>query len=106
MGLLDVKLFVGQVISTFWMMNSARIWTTVPTRLKLETEQVDAVIAAGLDATRLNPDFTALGPWMLAHRWPRLVVLHRAVSCPAVDDKPVTPHPDIVPAESVLGCPV
>ncbi|MEX0285609.1 MAG: patatin-like phospholipase family protein, partial [Paracoccaceae bacterium] len=53
----DLKLFVGQV--SFAALDSDRRddLDEVPTRLRLETEQVDAVIAAGLDATRLNPDF-------------------------------------------------
>ena len=53
----DVKLFVGQV--NFDLLDDERQeeLDTVPTRLRLEVEQVDAVIAAGLDATRLNPDF-------------------------------------------------
>lgn len=53
----DVKLFVGQVNFDLLDDERRKDLDTVPTRLKLETEQVDAVIAAGLDATRLNPDF-------------------------------------------------
>ncbi len=53
----DVKLFVGQVNFELLDEDRQEELDTVPTRLRLETEQVDAVIEAGLDATRLNPDF-------------------------------------------------
>lgn len=53
----NLKLFVGQV--SFEELDPARQdqLSTVPTRLRLEVEQVDLVIKAGVDATRLNPDF-------------------------------------------------
>lgn len=53
----DLKLFVGEVSFDLLDPDRRTELDTVPTRLRLETEQVDAVIAAGLDATRLNPDF-------------------------------------------------
>lgn len=53
----DLKLFVGQV--SFELLDAARQdqLNTVPTRLRLETAQVDMVIKAGIDATRLTPEF-------------------------------------------------
>ncbi|MEM6729261.1 MAG: patatin-like phospholipase family protein, partial [Pseudomonadota bacterium] len=52
----DVKLFVGQV--SFDALPEARQerLDEIPTRLKLTEENVDLAIAAGEDATRLNPD--------------------------------------------------
>ena len=53
----DVKLFVGQ--ASFDGVDAAmrdRL-NTVPTRLRLKTEQVDMVIEAGRFATRASPEF-------------------------------------------------
>ena len=53
----DVKLFVGQVNFDALDTDRQEELNTVPTRLRLDTDQVDLVIAAGEDATKFNPDF-------------------------------------------------
>jgi predicted acylesterase/phospholipase RssA len=52
----DVKLFVGQI--SFEGVDPAErdALNAIPTRLRLKTEEVDAVIAAGREATRTNPE--------------------------------------------------
>lgn len=53
----DFKLFLGQVeFNVLDEATRARL-NDVPTRLKLPREQVEDVIAAGIEATRLNPEF-------------------------------------------------
>ncbi len=53
----DVKLFVGQVSFEVLDNDQRDALNEIPTRLRLETPQVDAVIAAGEQATRLTPEF-------------------------------------------------
>lgn len=53
----DVKLFVGQVAFDVLDADERALLDEIPTRLRLETAQVDRVIAAGEAATRLNPEF-------------------------------------------------
>lgn len=53
----DIKLFVGQINFTALDEDRQTALNEVPTRLRLETEQVDMVIDAGFEATQLNPDF-------------------------------------------------
>lgn len=53
----DVKLFVGQVAFDVFDADRRAKLDEVPTRLRLPEDQVDLVIAAGTDATRLNSDF-------------------------------------------------
>ena len=53
----DVKLFVGQVSFESLDDDQVKKLNEVPTRLRLKTEEVDLVIAAGEEATRLSPDF-------------------------------------------------
>ena len=68
----DVKLFVGEV--SFAALDNERRdrLNEIPTRLRLPTEEVDMVIQAGRDATRLNPELLGflssldVGPGRLA----------------------------------------
>ena len=53
----DVKLFVGEVSSAVLPTALRDQLDAVPTRLKLPERQVDMVIAAGREATRLTPEF-------------------------------------------------
>lgn len=53
----DLKLFVGQVGFDALDKDRRDALDEVPTRLRLPTDQVDLVIAAGEDSTRLNSDF-------------------------------------------------
>jgi predicted acylesterase/phospholipase RssA len=53
----DVKLFVGEVSSAALPTDLRDQLDAVPTRLKLPEAQVDLVIAAGRQATRLTPEF-------------------------------------------------
>ena len=53
----DVKLFVGQVAFDVLPEDQQDALNEIPTRLRLPTEDVDRVIAAGQQATRLNPEF-------------------------------------------------
>ncbi len=53
----DVKLFVGQVSFEDLPEAQRQRLNEIPTRLKLNTEDVDRVIAAGREATRANPEF-------------------------------------------------
>lgn len=52
-----MKLFVGQVSFEVLDNDQRDDLNEIPTRLRLETPQVDAVIAAGEQATRLTPEF-------------------------------------------------
>ena len=53
----DVKLFVGEASFASLAKDMRDAVNQVPTRLKLDTAQVDAVISAGRMATRLTPEF-------------------------------------------------
>ena len=53
----DVKLFVGEASFASLPADMRDEMNQVPTRLKLDTDQVDKVIAAGRLATRLTPEF-------------------------------------------------
>ena len=53
----DVKLFVGEASFASLPTTLRDQLDTVPTRLKLPEAQVDMVIAAGREATRLTPEF-------------------------------------------------
>jgi hypothetical protein len=53
----DVKLFVGEASFASLPSEMRDELNEVPTRLKLETAQVDMVIAAGRMATRMTPEF-------------------------------------------------
>ena len=53
----DVKLFVGEASFASLPKDMRDAVNQVPTRLKLDTAQVDAVISAGRMATRLTPEF-------------------------------------------------
>ncbi len=53
----DVKLFVGEVSFAALDADQRDALNEVPTRLRLPTNEVDLVISAGEEATRLNPDF-------------------------------------------------
>lgn len=53
----DVKLFVGEASFANLPDEMRNALDGVPTRLKLETSQVDMVIAAGRQATRATPEF-------------------------------------------------
>jgi NTE family protein len=53
----DLKIFVNRVGFDQLGPERARMLNAVDTRLKLPTDQVDAVIAAGHDALRANPTF-------------------------------------------------
>lgn len=53
----DVKLFVGEASFASLPATMRDELNQVPTRLKLATEQVDMVIAAGRMATRMTPEF-------------------------------------------------
>jgi predicted acylesterase/phospholipase RssA len=53
----DVKLFVGEASFASLPPDLRDRLDAVPTRLKLPTDQVDMVIAAGRQATRLTPEF-------------------------------------------------
>jgi predicted acylesterase/phospholipase RssA len=53
----DVKLFVGEVSSASLPTDLRDRLDAVPTRLKLPEAQIDMVIAAGRQATRLTPEF-------------------------------------------------
>lgn len=52
----DVKLFVGEVSFQGIPKDKRDSLNQIPTRLRLETEQVDMVIAAAREATRNNPE--------------------------------------------------
>lgn len=53
----DIKLFIGQINFTVLDNDLQQELNEVPTRLRLPIEQVDKVIEAGIEATKLNPDF-------------------------------------------------
>lgn len=53
----DVKIFVGEASFASLPTDQRDQLDAVPTRLKLPTDQVDMVIAAGRQATRLTPEF-------------------------------------------------
>ena len=53
----DIKLTVSRVAFDQLGPERAKVLNAVDTRLKLPTDQVDAVIAAGHDALRANPTF-------------------------------------------------
>jgi hypothetical protein len=53
----DVKLFVGEASFASLPTEMRDALNKVPTRLKLETSQVDMVIKAGRMATRMTPEF-------------------------------------------------
>jgi hypothetical protein len=53
----DLKIFVNRVGFDQLGLERAKALNAVDTRLKLPTDQVDAVIAAGHEALRLNPTF-------------------------------------------------
>jgi NTE family protein len=53
----DLKLFVNRVGFDQLGAERATALNAVDTRLKLPTDQVDAVIAAGRDSLRINPTF-------------------------------------------------
>jgi NTE family protein len=53
----DLKLFVNRVGFDQLGAERAKALNAVDTRLKLPTDQVDAVIAAGRDSLRINPTF-------------------------------------------------
>ena len=53
----DLKFFVNRVGFDQLGPERAKVLNAVDTRLKLPTDQVDAVIAAGRDALRVNPTF-------------------------------------------------
>lgn len=52
----DVKLFVGQVSFDDVPPGERATLNAIPTRLRLKTDEVDAVIKAGREATRANPE--------------------------------------------------
>lgn len=56
----DVKLFVGVASFEELSDDMQDELNTIPTRLKLEVEQVDMAIKAGRMATRMNPEFNGL----------------------------------------------
>jgi NTE family protein len=53
----DLKIFVNRVGFDQLGLERAKALNAVDTRLKLPVDQVDAVIAAGHDALRINPTF-------------------------------------------------
>jgi len=53
----DLKIFVNRVGFDQLGLERAKALNAVDTRFKLPTDQVDAVIAAGHDALRINPTF-------------------------------------------------
>jgi hypothetical protein len=53
----DVKLFVGEASFASLPAGMRDDLNKVPTRLKLKTDEVDMVIAAGRMATRMTPEF-------------------------------------------------
>jgi NTE family protein len=53
----DIKLMVSRVAFEQLGPERAKVLNAVDTRLKLPTEQVDAVVLAGHDALRANPTF-------------------------------------------------
>jgi NTE family protein len=55
----DVQFFVGRVDFEQLGRKRASDLSAIPTRLKLEREEVDKVVAAGRDALRSNPTFRA-----------------------------------------------
>ena len=77
----DLKIFVNRVGFDQLGPERAKALNAVDTRLKLPTDQVDAVIAAGRDALRINPTFRDFLRGMGG----------RPMSPPVVPEEPSTP---------------
>jgi NTE family protein len=83
----DVKLMVTRVAFEQLGPERAKALNAVDTRLKLPTNQVDMVIAAGRDAVRVNPTFRAFLKGLV------------------VPNAPLTPEPEQPPSTPVAGMP-